>query len=262
MPILKIENIRKCYDLEDVFNNFSLRVDEREFVVLLGPSGCGKSTLLRIIAGTEFPEEGDVCIQGESVLGKEAYDRPVALVPQKFGTLAHLSARENISIGAIKNPLFTESLQGNALYKWFQLRKTMNWNGPPPPILQEIVLDAARDCHALEFLDKLSGILSGGQLRRTVLARAIAQGAPIMLFDEPFDSLDVALRGELRELVLDVHKKHGRTSILVTHDVADAKRMADRVVVLSSSGSILQEGTYDEIYSSPRNDQVAQLIGH
>jgi NitT/TauT family transport system ATP-binding protein len=188
-----------------------LAVAAGEFVSVIGPSGCGKSTLLRLIGGLVAPDEGTVTVDGRSpAAARRAKD--FAFVPQTPALLPWRSVRANarllteVNRGAEDHPTLTEA--------------------ETEALLHEVGLG--------EFLDARPGELSGGMQQRVALVRAFTLGAPILLMDEPFAALDEITRAEMRHLLLRLWERHGATTVLVTHSVAEAVLLSDRVVVLSS----------------------------
>ncbi|TIS74264.1 MAG: ABC transporter ATP-binding protein, partial [Mesorhizobium sp.] len=214
-----------------------LAIPPAAFVALLGPSGCGKTTCLRMIGGFEQPSDGQVLIRGRDMAGTPPYRRPVNMVFQQYALFPHLDVEENISYG---------------------LRQAR-----PRLSSREISLKAGE---ALAMV-QLAGYgrrkiheLSGGQQQRVALARAMAMKPRLMLLDEPFSALDTGLRASMRKAVAELLEDAGITTILVTHDQAEALSFASQVAVMRD-GLFSQVGTPRELYFQPRDRMVAEFLG-
>jgi sulfate/thiosulfate transport system ATP-binding protein len=217
--------------LDDV----SLRVGDGALTALLGPSGSGKSTLLRIIAGLEQPDTGEVIIGEQDVTDAPARTRGVGFVFQHYAPFKHMTVQDNVAFG-------------------LSVRKR-----PREEIRARV--------HELLGLVRLEGLaerypsqLSGGQLQRMALARALAVQPQVLLLDEPFGALDAQVRAELREWLRRLHDEIHVTTIFVTHDQEEAMEVAEQIVVMSA-GRIEQAGSPRELYESPRNEFVMSFIG-
>ena len=235
MTALVLEKIGKCYPNHiQAVQDFSLSVEEGEFIVIVGPSGCGKSTLLRMIAGLEEISCGELYIHGQPMKDVRPQDRDLAMVFQTPALYPHLSVYDNIGIGM---------------------------RGKFP--LQELdcrIRDTADILEISELLMQKPNTLSGGQKQRVALGRAIVRNASILLFDEPLSSLDARLRVQMRSEIMALHEKLQSTIIYVTHDHTEAMTMASRIVVMKN-GRIMQVGTPDEIYEEPANTFTAHFMG-
>ena len=216
-------------------DNFNLTVKKGEFVTFLGPSGCGKTTTLRMIAGFEFPTEGEILLNGEDISHIPPNLRPINTVFQRYALFPHLNVYENVAFG-------------------------LNLKRLPKSVISEKVK------HVLEVVD-LEGFekrqistLSGGQQQRIAIARAIVNEPDILLLDEPLGALDLKMRKEMQLELKSMHERLGITFIYVTHDQEEALTMSDKVVVMSD-GMIQQIGTPEEIYNEPKNAFVADFIG-
>ena len=217
--------------LEDV----SVTVGDGALTALLGPSGSGKSTLLRIIAGLEVPDTGTVLIGESDVTDAPARNRGVGFVFQHYAPFKHMTVQDNIGFG-------------------LSVRKR-----PKEEIRARV--DELLGLVRLEGLAKrYPSQLSGGQLQRMALARALAVQPEVLLLDEPFGALDAQVRGELREWLRRLHEEIHVTTIFVTHDQEEAMEVAEQIVVMNA-GRIEQAGAPRELYESPRNEFVMSFIG-
>ena len=233
--IIELKDIKKVFDDTVVVDNFNLTVKKGEFVTFLGPSGCGKTTTLRMIAGFEFPTEGEILLNGEDISHIPPNLRPINTVFQRYALFPHLNVYENVAFG-------------------------LNLKRLPKSVISEKVK------HVLEVVD-LEGFekrqistLSGGQQQRIAIARAIVNEPDILLLDEPLGALDLKMRKEMQLELKSMHERLGITFIYVTHDQEEALTMSDKVVVMSD-GMIQQIGTPEEIYNEPKNAFVADFIG-
>jgi multiple sugar transport system ATP-binding protein len=230
-----LENLSKRYGKVDAVRDVSLRVRDREFVVLVGPSGCGKSTTLRIVAGLEQATSGTVRIGDRRVDALPPRDRDIAMVFQNYALYQHMSVYDNLAFG-LRN------------------RKT-----PEETIGMEIARAAA--ILGIEpLLQRRPRELSGGQQQRVALGRCIVRNPSVFLFDEPLSNLDAQLRAQMRVELKELRQRVPTTSIFVTHDQIEAMTLGDRIVVMKD-GLVQQEGTPLEVYRTPRNKFVAQFIG-
>jgi ABC-type sugar transport system ATPase subunit len=212
-----------------------LSVDAGELVVVLGPSGSGKSTLLRLIAGLESPSSGGVFVEGKEITNLAPHQRDIAMVFQHPALYPHLTVADNLAFGL--------RAQG---VKRAQTRAKVN------TIAGILGLD--------HLLLRRPGALSGGERQRVAIGRALARQPRVLLFDEPFSSLDLPLRASLREAVIRIQRRFGTTLVHVTHDQGEALLMGDRVVVLDR-GRLLQCGTPRTVYDQPVHRFVATFVG-
>jgi len=212
-----------------------LTISAGELLVVLGPSGSGKSTLLRLIAGLEAPSGGSVWFDGVDVTDVPPHRRDVAMVFQHPALYPHLSVFDNLAFG-LKVRGVSRS----------QTRTKVN------AVAGMLGLD--------RVLTRRPGALSGGERQRVAIGRALAREPRVILFDEPFSSLDLPLRAGLREQVVDLHRRFGTTLIHVTHDQSEALLMGDKVAVLDR-GRLLQCGTPRSVYDHPSDRFVATFVG-
>ncbi|RVD71890.1 MAG: ABC transporter ATP-binding protein [Mesorhizobium sp.] len=235
MTQIELRGIEKFFGAVQVIHNLNLAIADNEFIVLLGQSGCGKTTTLRAIAGLETIDQGDILIDGKAVQHLKAADRDIAMVFQSFSLYPHMTVFENIA---------------------FPLRATRMGSGEVDTSVREV----ARVLRITDLLGKRPSALSGGDMQRVAIGRALVRRPKAMLMDEPIGALDAKLREEMRAEIKRLHIKQGSTTIYVTHDQIEAMSLADRIVIMHE-GFIQQVGTPDEVYSHPANLFVAQFVG-
>jgi sulfate transport system ATP-binding protein len=217
--------------LEDV----SVTVQDGALTALLGPSGSGKSTLLRIIAGLETPDAGEVLIGGHDVTHSPARTRDVGFVFQHYAPFKNMTVHDNVAFGLS-----------------VRKRPKDEINARVDELLGLVRLDG--------LAKRYPSQLSGGQLQRMALARALAVQPQVLLLDEPFGALDAQVRGELREWLRRLHDEIHVTTIFVTHDQEEAMEVAREIVVMNA-GRVEQTGAPSELYESPANEFVMSFIG-
>lgn len=235
MAEIVLKNIVKRFGELIAVNNVNLTINDKEFVVLLGPSGCGKTTTLRCISGLETPDEGKIFIDGVDVTMKRASQRDIAFVFQLYALYPHLTAYANIAF-----PLKAQK------YK----RKR----------IEEEVKRVSEILKINHILNKKPKELSGGDMQRIALGRAMVRRPKAFLLDEPIGTLDAKFREEMRIELKKLHVDIGATTVYVTHDQGEAMEMGDKIAVMHL-GVIQQYGTPFEIYHKPRNLFVANFIG-
>jgi spermidine/putrescine transport system ATP-binding protein len=213
----------------------SVDIGENEFFTLLGPSGCGKTTLLRLIAGFDFPSEGQILLHGEDIAPLPPYKRPVNTVFQNYALFPHMTVAENIGFG-------------------------LEMLGKPRQEIEARVAAMLKLVKMEELRNRRTSQISGGQQQRVALARALAPQPKVLLLDEPLSALDYKLRKEMQIELKRLQNETGITFIFVTHDQEEALTMSDRVAVMSS-GNILQIGSPRDIYDKPAERFVADFIG-
>ncbi|HEV2982712.1 MAG TPA: TOBE-like domain-containing protein [Solirubrobacteraceae bacterium] len=232
---IEVQNVSKRFGTFTALDDVSVRVADGALTALLGPSGSGKSTLLRVIAGLEQPDSGSVHIGGQDMTCAPARSREVGFVFQHYAPFKHMTVAGNVGFG-------------------LKIRRR-----PKREIEQRV-----SELLALVRLDGLAGRypsqLSGGQLQRMALARALAVQPNVLLLDEPFGALDVQVRAELREWLRRLHDEIHVTTIFVTHDQEEAMEVAGQIVVMNG-GRVEQAGTSQELYEKPRNEFVMSFIG-
>ena len=237
MAEVEIRAVSKAFKKTQAIDDLSLTVADGEFVALLGPTSAGKTTTLRLIAGLEMPERGSIRIGGRDVTGEAPADRDVAFVFQQYSLYPHLTVFENMAF-ALRAPI----------------RRL------PEAEIRAKVREVARLLHIETKLDNKATQLSGGQMQRVAIGRALVRSPAIYLMDEPLSSLDAKLRGEMRLELKRIQADLGATILYVTHDQTEAMTMASRIGVIEA-GRLLQIGTPREIYENPINAHVAARLG-
>ena len=233
---ISLLHINKIYDnhVQAVFD-FNLDIQKHEFIVFVGPSGCGKSTTLRMIAGLEDITSGDLYIDGTYSNDLTPKERDISMVFQSYALFPNMTVYQNMAFGLKINHVNKEELD----------RRVRN---------------AAEILQLTDYLDRKPANLSGGQMQRVALGRAIVKYSKLFLMDEPLSNLDAKLRVAMRSEIVDLHNKLGATTIYVTHDQTEAMTMATRIVVMNK-GYVQQIGTPKEIYNHPYNKFVATFVG-
>ena len=232
---LQIKDMTKKYDNGDGVAHINLDVYEGEIVTFLGPSGCGKSTILRTLGGFLDVTEGDITIDGQSIIALAPEKRPTAMVFQSYNLWPHMTIYENLAFG-------------------LKLRKIpKSTYDPDIKKMLELV-------HMSGSEKKYPGQLSGGQQQRIAIARSLLLKPSLLLLDEPFSALDAKIRQEMREELKKIQNDLGITVIFVTHDQEEAMALSHRIVVMNK-GKFDQVGTPEEIYDDPQTLHVASFIG-
>lgn len=235
MANIILKDVEKYFGDNYIIRKLNLEIRHREFVVLLGPSGCGKTTTLRAIAGLEDVDAGAILIDDKPVQALQAAERDIAFVFQLYALYPHLTAFENIA---------------------FPLRATREGRG----MIEKRVAEVARALQIEHLLGKRPGALSGGDLQRVAIGRALVRRPKALLMDEPIGALDAKLREEMRTELKRLHIENQATTVYVTHDQVEAMSMADRIAIMNE-GVLQQVGTPTEVYQHPANLFVAQFIG-
>jgi multiple sugar transport system ATP-binding protein len=237
MTELKLDNISKAFGDIQALQDVSLTVQDGEFFVLLGPTGAGKTTTLRVIAGLESPEIGTISFDGVPMTNVQPAERDVAFVFQQYSLYPSMTVYENLAF-PLKSPL----------------RNLANHE------IDVQIKSVAEILHISHLLDRKTARLSGGEMQRVSIGRAIVRSPRVYLMDEPLSNLDAKLRETLRVELEHIQKTQKSTTVFVTHDQVEALTMADRLAVLDE-GKILQVGTPFDIYDMPATTYVAQLVG-
>lgn len=232
---VEVQGVTKRFDEVVAVDNVTLSIAPGEFVSLLGPSGCGKTTTLRMIAGFEFPDEGDILLGGSSIIGTPPHRRDSSMVFQDYALFPHRTVAQNIAFG-------------------LRMRK----------LPKDLIAAKVEETLSLVELEGLGSRkpdqLSGGQRQRVALGRALVVGPSVLLLDEPLGALDLQLRKQMQIELKRIHAELGITFIYVTHDQEEAITMSDRIAVMNA-GRVEQFAPVAEIYSRPATPFVAEFIG-
>lgn len=237
--MLKLENVSKTYKGgKKAVKNIDLEIAKGEFICFIGPSGCGKTTTMKMINRLIEPSSGKIFIEGENIMKKDPVQlrREIGYVIQQIGLFPHMTIAQNISL----------------------VPKLLKWP-------EEKRKERARELLKLvdmgpEYLERYPHELSGGQQQRIGVLRALAAEPPLILMDEPFGALDPITRDSLQEEFKKLQKTLNKTIVFVTHDMDEAIKLADRIVILKD-GEIVQVGTPDDILRNPANEFVEEFIG-
>lgn len=234
---VEIRGLAKRYGETVALDDVSVSIPSGRVLSVLGPSGCGKSTLLRVVAGLAQADAGTVSIgdltivDGPRSLAPE--HRPLNLVFQDYALWPHMRVTDNIGYGLHRQPKARRQARIEEMLELFRIES---------------------------LADRFPSQLSGGQQQRVAIARAVATGPEVLLFDEPLSNLDVQLRADMRAELGELLERVGTTAIYVTHDPIEACALADTVIVLRQ-GTIIQQGTPEELFTNPANAWVASLAG-
>jgi multiple sugar transport system ATP-binding protein len=237
MARIRLDNISKSFGQHRAVENLSLDIADGEFFVLLGPTGAGKTTTLRMIAGLEKPGAGSMFINETDVGEWGPAERDVALVLQQYSLYPRLTVRDNLA---------------------FPLRSRVRKMSEAD--IEKRIEYASRTLRISHLLERKTDRLSGGEMQRVSIGRAIVREPQVFLMDEPLSALDAKLREALRSELKDLQMRLGATFIFVTHDQVEAMTMGDRIAVMNH-GRIAQVGTPREVYSNPVDTFVAGFVG-
>ncbi|WP_250482473.1 ABC transporter ATP-binding protein [Caballeronia sp. GACF5] len=235
MNFLEIEGLTKQFDETIVVDRFSLSVAKGEFVCLLGPSGCGKTTTLQMVAGFVKPTSGRIRLDGQDITGVRSNQRGLGIVFQSYALFPHMTVAQNVAFG-------------------LEMRRV------PAAERAVRVVEALSLVHLDTFGDRYPRELSGGQRQRVALARALVIRPPVLLLDEPMGALDAKLREAMHIELRALQRRLGITTIMVTHDQAEAMTLADRVVLMNR-GCVEQVGQPYEMYEQPNGRFASTFLG-
>ena len=300
MPTLSLINVNKTYhNGVHAVRNFSLTINDHEFIVVLGQSGCGKSTLLRLISGLEQMDLGEIRMDDEIINDIDASKRDVAMVFQSYALYPQMTAYQNLA-----TPLRTKRIKQQAFDKHgkpilmpdkdkiFEIKSkikdlphtkegkkqkqllkqeikdlkknptipTYEWVPLKTEEIDKKVKEVADSLDITPFLDQVASTLSGGQKQRVALGKAMVRDPKVFLMDEPLSNLDAKLRNQAQIEIQKLHSKSKAITIYVTHDQSEAMSLADRIVVMKD-GAIQQIGTPFDVFNNPKNLFVASFLG-
>ncbi len=233
--ILKLENISKSFDGNQILKGIELEVKEGEFITLLGSSGCGKTTTLRIIGGLETPDNGRVYIEGKDVTELEPNKRDVNTVFQNYALFPHMTVEQNVGY-------------------------SLKIKGIKKPEIKKAVTEALELVQLAGYEKRMPNELSGGQRQRVAIARTIVNEPKVLLLDEPLGALDLQLRRQMQIELKRLQKRLGVSFIYITHDQEEALNMSDRIAVMRN-GVFEQIGTPADVYDRPNTSYVAKFVG-
>lgn len=235
MSFVRLENLVKRFDRITAVDDLSLSIERGEFVSLLGPSGCGKTTTLQMIAGLHEPTAGRIFLDGEDITRRKPSQRGLGVVFQSYALFPHMTVAENVRFGL-------EMRRVENAEREDRVRRS----------LEQVQLHVMADRYPKE--------LSGGQRQRVALARALVIEPPVLLLDEPLSNLDAKLREDMQLELRALQQKLGVTTILVTHDQAEALSMSDRIVVMNE-GRVVQIDSPLTMYERPQTAFVSNFVG-
>ncbi len=235
MAQIVLNDLLKAFEQNTAINHVSLTIEDGTFQVLLGPSGCGKTTTLRCIAGLEKTDGGQIFIGDQDVTRLSPAERDIAMVFQQYAIYPHMTVAENMA---------------------FPLRAVKT----PQSEINVRVEEAARKLRIEKLLNRKPGKLSGGEMQRVAIGRAIVRRPQVFLMDEPLSNLDANMRAEMRTEIKRLQVELGVTTVFVTHDQLEAMSMADKIAVMYG-GIIQQNGSPADVYDRPFNLFVAGFIG-
>ena len=232
--MVEVKNIFKYYGKQRVLNGLSLSISKGEIVSVVGSSGSGKTTLLRILSGLEIPEVGSINLDDTVVNSSDVFIPPekrnCSLVFQDYALFPNMTMLENIYFG--------EGSENN----------------------KKIVSELIQVTNIEKILNKYPHECSGGEQQRVALVRSMATQPNLILMDEPLSNLDFHLKSKISLMISEIIKRYSTTAIIVTHDIMDAMKISDRIIVIDN-GIILQDGSPKEIYESPISKLVARYFG-
>lgn len=237
MSEVSLSGISKSFGEDVALDNVTMTVPDGSFVVLLGPTGAGKTTTLRMVSGLDKPDTGDVMIGGRDMAGLTPAQRDVAMVFQQYSLYPHLTVRQNLEF-PLKSPILQT----------------------PQSEIDKKVGEVAEVLQISHKLDNKATALSGGEMQRVSIGRALVRKPSVYLMDEPLSSLDAKLRSDLRVELKNIQANSGATLLYVTHDQIEAMTMATHVGVLDN-GRMVQFGTPREIYENPVSVYAASRLG-
>lgn len=239
MGIIEIKKLRKYYDDLEVLRGIDLTIEEGEVVCIIGASGSGKSTLLRCITSLEQKDDGEIWFDGKIISGKSTdinkVRQEIGMVFQSFNLFPHMTVAENVMEG----PVTVKNM--------------------PKKKARKLAIELLVKVGIEDKADEYPAMLSGGQQQRVAIARALAMEPKVLLFDEPTSALDPELVGEVLKVMQDLANE-GMTMAVVTHEMAFAKEVADKVVFISE-GNIVEKGSPEQIFENPKHERLKEFLG-
>lgn len=235
MSFLTLSGISRHYGKFAAVDKFNLEIEQGEFISLLGPSGCGKTTTLQMIAGLVTPTKGKITLDGRDITALAPAKRELGVVFQSYALFPHMTVAQNVSFG----------LEMRKVPKAEREKRVRE-------VLELVYLDALSERYPRE--------MSGGQRQRVAIARALVINPPVLLLDEPLSNLDAQLREEMQFELRRIQRTVGITTIMVTHDQAEALSISDRVVVMEK-GLITQVDAPYQLYEHPHNHFISNFVG-
>lgn len=237
-PVIRFSHVSKKYDDHYAVHDVSFEMPKGAFVTVIGSSGCGKTTLLKMINRLLVPDEGEIFLDGKNIadLDKIELRRNIGYAIQEVGLFPHMSVRKNIA--------YVPGLSK----KWSRSQEA-----------EEVVRLARITGIAEELLDRYPSELSGGQKQRVGLARALAADPELLLMDEAFSAVDEITRKYLQDEIKRIHREMGISIVFITHDVKEALKLGDIILVMDE-GRVIQQGSAQEIMSNPANEFVKKLV--
>lgn len=235
--VIEYKDISKSYDEKVLMNNFNMKIEKGEFIVIIGSSGCGKTTLLKMINGLITPDKGSVLVNGKDISNEDMIKvrRKIGYCIQGSMLFPHMNVYDNIAYVPTISGTDEETID-KAVHETLKL----------------VNLDD-------EYLKHLPNELSGGQAQRVGIARALASSPEILLMDEPFGAIDAITRAQLQKNIKEIHKETGITIIFITHDISEALKLGDKILILSE-GNVEQYDTPDNIIKNPKTQFVRDLL--
>lgn len=237
--MIEFVNVSKEFKDKKVLHDISFTINDNELVAIIGASGCGKTTTLKMINRLIVPTKGKILIDGKNIeeIDKTELRRSIGYVIQQMGLFPHMTVKENIELIQKLEKKDPKEIEENTN----RLMEIMDLDGDL-------------------YLNKYPSDLSGGQQQRVGVARALANNPKVILMDEPFSALDPITRSNLQDELVELHRKMNTTIVFVTHDMDEAIKIADRIIIMKD-GDIVQYDTPEEILKHPKNEFVQEFIG-
>ena len=237
--MIEFVNVSKEFKDKKVLHDISFTINDNELVAIIGASGCGKTTTLKMINRLIVPTKGKILIDGKNIeeIDKTELRRSIGYVIQQMGLFPHMTVKENIELIQKLEKKDPKEIEENTN----RLMEIMDLDGDL-------------------YLNKYPSDLSGGQQQRVGVARALANNPKVILMDEPFSALDPITRSNLQDELVELHKKMNTTIVFVTHDMDEAIKIADRIIIMKD-GDVVQYDTPEEILKHPKNEFVQEFIG-